>query len=392
MGLIKAITDSASQVVGDQFKEFVTMPAVDDNVLIARGIVSHGDANKGATEGIISNGSKIAVPVGYAMMIIENGAIKEFSAESGDYIWENSSEPSIFTGGFFTGIGDSIKRIGDRITYGGQPAKDQRVYYIKINKVLNNHFGSQQPVTIQDPIYESIEITYNGDYSFQVVDPATLVAEVIGTNPDKDIITAEDVVGGQLKTQFSSNVSTAISNLMIQNNISFNQVQGYKNDVVKIMNDLLDESWIQQYGLEIKDVALNVNASEESREIIRSMDSEIAKTKRMGKVYSDNMAGQMAAATGEAMKAAAANENGAMMGFMGANMTQSFGASAMGAVAGMEASAPAGNAGPTAQPGEVALSQEVPVKEAAEAESRFCSQCGAEATGKFCSKCGAEIK
>ena len=360
MGLIKAVTDSASQVVGDQFKEFVTMPQVDDKALVIRGTVNHGDANKGATDGIISNGSKIAVPEGYAMMIIENGAIKEFSAEAGDFIWDTSSEPSVFEGGFFKGI-------GDRITYGGQPAKDQRVYYINIKKVLNNHFGSQQPVTIQDPVYESVEITYNGDYSFKVVDPTVLVAEVIGGNA-ADIVTVDEVVGGQLKQQFSSNVSTAISNLMLEKNVSFNQVQSYKNDVVAVMNDLLDESWRQQYGLEILDVALNVNASEESRELIRSMDADIAKTKRMGKVYSDNMSGQMAAATGEAMKTAAGNENGAMMGFMGANMSQAFGANAMGAAANIEAGA------------------------AAAEGAKFCTQCGKPVDGKFCANCGAEVK
>ena len=370
MGLIKAVTDSASQVVGDQFKEFVTMPQVDDKALVIRGTVNHGDANKGATEGIISNGSKIAVPEGYAMMIIENGAIKEFSAEAGEFIWDTSSEPSVFEGGFFKGIGDSIKRIGDRITYGGQPAKDQRVYYINIKKVLNNHFGSQQPVTIQDPVYESVEITYNGDYSFKVVDPTVLVAEVIGGNA-ADIVTVDEVVGGQLKQQFSSNVSTAISNLMLEKNVSFNQVQSYKNDVVTVMNDLLDESWRQQYGLEILDVALNVNASEESRELIRSMDADIAKTKRMGKVYSDNMSGQMAAATGEAMKTAAGNENGAMMGFMGANMSQAFGANAMGAAADIEAAGGAVAAGEGA---------------------KFCTQCGKPVDGKFCANCGAEVK
>lgn len=393
MGLIKALTGAATNVVGDQFKEIVSMPQVDDNALIIRGTVNHGEANKTYSEGVISNGSLIRVPVGYAMMIIDNGAIKEFTAEDGEFTWDSSAEPSVFEGGFFKGIGDSIKNIGSRITFGNQVVHDQRVYYINIKKIMNNHFGSQQPVTIQDPIYESIEITYNGDYSFKVVDPAVLIAEVVGGNA-KDIITAEEVVGGQLKGQFSSNVSTAISNLMIQNNVSFNQIQGYKNDIVKLMNDLLDDSWRQQYGLEIIDMSLNVNASEESREIVRSMDAEIAKTKRMGKVYSDNMAGQMAAATGEAMKAAAANENGAMMGFMGANMTQSFGASAMGAVAGMEAQAPTAASTPTAQPGEVTLEQEVPVKETAAAtgESKFCSECGAEATGKFCSKCGAEIK
>jgi membrane protease subunit (stomatin/prohibitin family) len=353
MGLIKAVTDSASQVVGDQFKEFVTMPQVDDRALVIRGIVNHGDANKGATEGIISNGSKIAVPEGYAMMIIENGAIKEFSAEAGEFIWDTSSEPSVFEGGFFKGIGDSIKRIGDRITYGGQPAKDQRVYYINIKKVMNNHFGSQQPVTIQDPIYESIEITFNGDYSFKVVDPTVLVAEVIGGNAS-DIVTADEVVGGQLKTQFSSNVSTCISNLLIQNNISFNAVQGYKNEVVNVMNTLLDESWTKQYGLTILDVALNINASEESKQIIRNIDSQIA----MGQAYAANPNGMMAAATGTAMQNAASNPNGAMNGFVGLNMAQGVGGNAINAA--NQAPAQSMPQGSIPNPGEVSINQTTP--------------------------------
>ena len=40
---------------------------------------------------------------------------------------------------------------------------------------------------------------------------------------------------------------------MVQNNLSFNVVQGHKNEVVAQMNDLLDESWKQQYGIEVQD-------------------------------------------------------------------------------------------------------------------------------------------
>lgn len=400
MGLIKALTGSVSSVVGDQFKEYVTLPAVDGRALVIRGQVNHGDANPGATDGIISNGSKIVIPEGYAMMIVENGAIKEFSAEAGEFVWDTSAEPSVFEGGFFKGIGDSIKKIGSRITYGGQTAQDQRVYYINFMNIMNNPFGSQQPITIHDPVYESVEITYNGEYSFKVADPTLLISKVLGSNP-KDVVTADDVVGGQLKTQFSSNVGTAISNLMVQNDISFNEVQGYRNKIVEIMNDLLDESWGQQYGLEILDVALNINASEESREIIREMDKEIASTRRMAKTYSDNMAGAMAAATGESMKSAAANPNGSMMGFMGANMAGQYGASAMGAFVNPEQAAAEVEKAAKKNPDDVVLEQAVPVKaveteevteEAAPAAAKFCTECGAPVTGKFCGQCGAEIK
>ena len=179
MGLINAATGAISGVVGDQFKEYVTCPATDKSTLIARGVVNHGDGNKNPTDGVITNGSKIVVPQGYAMMIIDNGEIKEFSAEPGEFIWDTSSEPSVFEGGFFKGIAESIKKIGNRITYGGQPARDQRVYYISLLNMTENKFGSPNPEPIYDPVYGSVEITFNGMYSFKVVDPAVLVTELI---------------------------------------------------------------------------------------------------------------------------------------------------------------------------------------------------------------------
>ncbi len=387
MGLIKATLDAAGAVVGDQFKEYVTCPTTDSSVLVVKGDVNHGSGNKNATESIISNGSKIVVPAGYAMMIIDNGAIKEFSAEPGEFIWDTSSEPSVFEGGFFKGIGDSIKKIGNRITYGGQPARDQRVYYVNLLNITGNKFGSSNTETVFDPVYGSVEINFYGEYSFKVVDPTILVSNLIGANP-KDTVTVDEVVGGQLKMQFASNVSTCISNLMTKNNISFNTVQSYKNDVVTAMNTLLDESWHNQYGLEIQDVALNINASEESKKIIREVDAELSREKRRGDLYSSNPSGLMAAATADAMKTAAGNDNGAMMGFMGMNMGQTIGGNAMGMAQNMTptdgTNAVENPMNNQAAPGNVDLGVNTTAK--------FCSECGASVTGKFCSNCGKEIK
>ena len=104
MGLIKAVGSSISSGLGDQFKEFVTCPTVDADVLIVRGEVGHGKGNSNPTQGVLSKGTAIAVPDGMAMMIIENGAIKEFSAEPGTYTFDSSSEPSIFAGKLGEGI------------------------------------------------------------------------------------------------------------------------------------------------------------------------------------------------------------------------------------------------------------------------------------------------
>ena len=405
MGLIKAALSSVSSGFGDQFKEFVECPQVENDVIIQRGVVNHGEGNKNYSEGVISNGSTIAVPQGMAMMIIDNGKIVEFTAEPGTYTWDTSSEPSIFTGGLGKGIINTFKTIGSRFTYGGQEAKDQRVYFVNIKVIPGNTFGSMQPETIFDPVYGSVEITYNGEYAIQVDDPVILVNNIIGANP-KDTLTYDDIFkneNGQsiLKSRFAQKVSEAISNIMTIHNVSFNRIQSYKTDVTDQMNQILDQDWHQKYGIIVSDVALRINASESSRKIIQEMDADIARTTRMGQVYSNNMAGTMAAASAEAMKAAASNEAGGMMGFMGMGMAQMQGANMMGSVQGFQNQGMAQNMNAQASspmPGSVFGTQTTPQPEVQNtvteqpAPATGCKNCGnPNATGKFCSECGSSL-
>lgn len=402
MGLIKAAVEAAKFGIGDQFKEFIDCPQVENDVIIQRGVVHHGEGNENYSANVISNGSTIAVPQGMAMMIIDNGKVVEFTAESGTYKWDTSSEPSIFTGGLGKGLIDTIKTIGSRITYGGQEAKDQRVYFVNIKTIPGNTFGSTQPETIFDPVYGSVEITYNGEYAIKVDDPIVLVNNVIGANP-KDTLTFDDifVTNGQnmLKSRFAQKVSEAISNIMTLHNVSFNRIQSYKSDVTDQMNQILDTEWHQKYGILVEDVALRINASEESRRIVQEMDADVARTTRMGQVYSNNMAGTMAAASAEAMKGAASNPNGSMMGFMGMGMGQMAGSTMMGAVSGMQGQPT--NAQPAADvpmPGTVFAA--APVQNINETETPAaetpqnvtCPKCGhVQAGGKFCAECGTAL-
>lgn len=361
MGLIKAMTSSVSSTLGDQFKEFVVCPETNGNVLIQRGEVRHGDGNKKPSDGIITKGSAIVVPEGMAMMIVDNGAITEFSAEAGTYTYDNSTEPTVFEGGFFKGIGESIKNIGRRITYGGQPAHDQRVYYVNTKIMLGNKFGSPQPKKIMDEKYGILEVTFFGEYAVRVVDPAKLVTEVIGTNA-KDSITIDEVVGNQLKMKFIEQITKAISTVMRVKKVSFGDMGMYGSDISDEMNKCLDDSWKGQYGLLITDVAVgDINLTDESMKRVSKIDD--------AKIFSDPslQSGLMAGATAEAIQNAASNENGAMTGFMGMNMANQAGANLMGAV-NNNASNNMNNA------------------------AKFCSNCGSPVNGKFCSNCGQEVK
>lgn len=382
MGLIKAVTSSVSSGFGDQFKEFIDCPAVAGNVLIQRGQVNHGDGNKNPSEGIITKGSQIVVPEGMAMMIVDNGAIADFSAEPGIYTYEQSSEPTVFDGGFFKGIKDTIKTIGRRITYGGQPAHDQRVYYVNTKVMMGNKFGSPQPKKITDEKYGTLEVTFFGEYAVRVIDPAILVAEVIGTNP-KDTITYDEVVGSQLKAKFVEKVTVAISNVMRNKKVSFGDMGLYGSDISDEMNKCLDDSWKKQYGLEITDVAMgDINLTEESMNRVSRIDD--------AKIFSDPsmQSGLMASASAQAMENAAANEGGSMMGFMGMGMANQAGATMINAV---NQNMQAQNAQPM-QPGAPVAGAVQTNNTNTDQSPKFCSNCGAKLTGKFCSNCGKEAK
>lgn len=366
MGLIKALTSATSSSLGDQFKEYVTCPNMDKNVLVQRGILNYGKGNKNPSEGIISNGSAIVVPQGMAMMIIDNGEVKEFSSEPGTYTWDSSSESSVFTGGFFKGIGETIKTIGKRFTYGGQPAKDQRVYYVNLLVIAGNKFGSPQPKKITDEKYGMLEVTFFGEYAFQVKDPVILVQSVIGANA-KDTITYEEVVGSQLKSKFIEKITQALTTVMRKQKVSFGDIGMYGSDISEEMNDILDETWRKSYGLEITDVALaDINLTPESMKRVTNIDdATIFSNKNL-------QSGLMAQASAEAMKNAASNSGGAMTGFMGMNMASGAGASLIGAV------------------NQNVSSESTPSKDATSA--KFCSNCGAKVNGNFCSQCGHKIK
>lgn len=388
MGLIKALTSSTSSALGDQFKEYVTCPTIEKNVLIQRGYVQHGKGNRNPSEGIISNGSTIVVPQGMAMMIIDNGAITEFSSTPGTFTYDSSSEPSIFTDGLGKGIVETIKTIGKRITYGGQTAKDQRVYYVNLLAITGNKFGSPQPRKITDDKYGMIEVTFYGEYAFKVTDPALLVQNIIGTNP-KDTVTYDEIIGSQLKSKFIEKISEVISKVMRLHHISFGDILMYNSDITEQMNIALNDSWKEKYGLEITDVSLaDINLTEASMSRVNKVDEAT--------IFSDGkmQSGLMANATATSMQNASSNANGAMMGFMGMNMATQAGNTVMGAINQSQTTTQSFATSPK-EPGTLfEQHHNETITSTTEKSTVFCPNCGKECqvTANFCTNCGQKLK
>ena len=374
MGLIRALAAGASSVMADQWREYFTCDALDNNVLVAKGQFKtkkrglFGARNK-ASEDIISNGSVISVNEGQVALIVSDGKIVDFCAEAGYYKWDSGTEPSMFCGEFFRGLVDSFKRIGYRFTFGGDVGSQQRVYYVNTKEILDNKFGTQTPMAYDDPYYKTaLYIRYFGQYTFRITDPIVFFSSIAGNVAD--VYTCENLKE-TATGEFMTALDSALNRLSVDG-VKFSQLPSKQREIAAYMSDTLDTEWRERRGIEVVAVALSkVTPDDDSRKRIEEFDTNVMHA------APDAMAGGLAYAQMRAMRDAANNGAGAMTGFMGVGMA----ANAMGA---------RGQETLLDRAAEMAAAREAAAPAPA-AAGRTCPKCGAAVTGKFCPECGERI-
>ena len=373
MGLIKAALGSVGSVLADQWKEYFYCDSMASNVLVTKGKkrTSSRNSNTKGSDNIISNGSVIAVNEGQCMMIVEQGKIVEFAAEAGEYTWNSSSEPTIFQGGL-EGLERSWETLKRRFAFGGDTAKDQRVYFFNLKELVGNKYGTPAPIPFRVVdnnigLDMDVSIRCNGEYSYKITDPMLFYKNVCG-NVSQDY--TRDQLDSQLKSEFLTALQPAFARISAQG-IRYSALPGHTMELAQAMNEVLSGKWGATRGLAIVAVGVNsVTASAEDEATIKELQkSAVFRNTNMA-------AAHMVQAQAEAMKTAAGNKNGAMMGFMGMNMAQSAGGFNAASLFQMGQQQPAASA-PAA-----------PAAPAAGANTWKCS-CGAVNTGKFCMECGA---
>ena len=373
MGLIKAALGSVGSVLADQWKEYFYCDSMAANVLVTKGKkrTSSRNSNTKGSDNIISSGSVVAVNEGQCMMIVEQGKIVEFAAEAGEYTWNSSSEPTIFQGGL-EGLEGSWETLKRRFAFGGDTAKDQRVYFFNLKELVGNKYGTPAPIPFRVVdnnigLDMDVSIRCNGEYSYKIADPMLFYKNVCG-NVSQDY--TRDQLDSQLKSEFLTALQPAFARISAQG-IRYSALPGHTMELAQAMNEVLSGKWGATRGLAIVAVGVNsVTASAEDEATIKELQkSAVFRNTNMA-------AAHMVQAQAEAMKTAAGNKNGAMMGFMGMNMAQSAGGFNAASLFQMGQQQPAAPA-PAA-----------PAAPAAGANTWKCS-CGAVNTGKFCVECGA---
>ena len=369
MGLIRAGLNAVGGTLASQWKEYFYADALPEDVLATRALKKtkgRFGGSRSEDDNIISNGSVVAVADGQCMMIVDQGRIVDFCAEPGEFVFDEGGEPTIFCGGLSGGNMKAILQATfERLSYGGQAGRDQRVYYFNTKEIIGNKYGTPSPVpfrVVDEKLGLDVDISIRcfGEYSYRIVNPMLFYTNVCG-NVESEY--TRDQIDSQLKSELLTALQPAFARISDMG-IRYSALPGHTTEIASALNDVLSEKWAQLRGVEIVSFGVSsVKASEQDEQMIKELQ-------RNAVFRNPNMAAaHLVGAQAQAMQDAARNQGGAFTGFMGMNM------------ANMNSGL---NANTLFQMG---AQQQTPAQPAA--NSWKCA-CGAAATGKFCPECGAK--
>jgi membrane protease subunit (stomatin/prohibitin family) len=393
MGLIRAITGAVGGVLSDQWREYFYCESMDVDVLVRKGQKRTGkrSSNTKGEENIISNGSIVAVNEGQFMMIVDNGKVVEFSGEPGEFVYDSSTTPSMLYGGFGAGLVASFKEVGKRFTMGGDPGKDQRVYFFNMKELVGNKYGTPNAVpfrVIDKNIGLDIDISIrcHGEYSYKIVNPLLFYTNVTGNVQDEY---KRDVIDGQLKTELMTALQPAFARIS-EMGIRYSALPGHTMELADALNQVLSQKWTALRGLAIASFGISsLKASDEDEAMLKQLQrSAVMRDPTMA-------AATLVGAQSEAMMSAAKNEGaGPVMAFAGMNMANAAGGMNAQSLFAMGANQPKAEA-PAPDPNSWTCSC------GAVNKGKFCTECakprpqegwtcscGAVNKGKFCAECG----
>ena len=327
MGFIKAFAGAIGGTFADQWLDMImpldapatagVIPAVQKGTNAGRG------SNTKGSDGIITNGSKILVPDGYALITLQDNAVTGFISEPGGYTFtsDDLNAQSIFSGG---GLVDGIiKQAFERFKFGGVPGSRQGAVYINLKEIPNNKFGTQSEIYWDDAYMNAqVGAMVRGTYTLKITDPITFLkgfvpVTYITSGRIFDFADMDNDAAEQLFTEVVGSLSAAFSAYSNdperQNRMT--KIQSDQLGFAKVLSSVVEDGyqWKTDRGLEIVKVAI---AAIEYDEDSKALLSDVKKADALSGARGNSFMQQSVA---RGMQAAGENGgNGALnMGFMG---------------------------------------------------------------------------
>ena len=387
MGLIKAAKDSFSSIMSDQWREYFYCDSLSNDVLMVKGQKRQdsGRKNNNGNDNIISNGSIVAVNEGQCMIIVDQGGIVDVCAEAGEFVYDTSTEASLFYGSLGDNIKNTFTTMAKRFTFGGNTAKDQRVYFFNTKEILNNMYGTATPIPFhiidRNTGFEfETNMKCNGKYTFKLVDPLLFYKNVAGNV--RDTYTKTELLSN-MKDELIEALKSAVAEIA-GNGVLPSQVAGHSKEITQIVVREMSAQWTELRGVEIVTLTMNPSFPEADLERINKWaDTAVLRNGAMAEarrteaftnmMEGKNGSGSNGGNSGDAM--------GNMMNMMAMNMMGNMmGNGAFGGMMGTPASA-----GQQAQP----QMQPQMQPQSAPVLGWTCSCGKTDNRGEFCAECGS---
>ncbi|MAT06163.1 MAG: virion core protein (lumpy skin disease virus) [Acidimicrobiaceae bacterium] len=287
MGLIQAAVGAIGGTLADQWKDFFTVP---DRLAPTAAVFAaekreqnagRGSNTKGSDD-VITNGSRIIVPEGYGLILLEQGKITGFAAEAGAYEWnsEEQDSQSIFAGDGI--VSPLIKTSWERFKFGGRPGAQQRAYFVTLKELPNNRFGTQSEIYWDDAYMNAqVGAVTRGTYTLKIIDPilfvqAWLPAKYLEPGQVFDFTDIDNDAASQLFNEVVGSLAPAFS--MYTNDPSKgNRITKIQQDSIGFAHSLSaaveqNYQWSSGRGLEIISTAIiSIEYDENTRELLRNV-------------------------------------------------------------------------------------------------------------------------
>ncbi len=338
MGFIKAALDSIGGTFADQWKDFLMPPAgISPTAAVFPAVPNGTNAGRGentkGSNNIISNGSKIIVPEGTALITFADGGVTGCVMEAGGFIFssEDANSKSFFGG---DGIIESvIKQSWERFKSGGQPASSHQAFYVNLKEIPNNRFGTQSEIYWDDAFLGTqVGAITRGIYSLKIVDPILFVKQFVPATYFQsgevfDFADMDNPAGNQLFSEVVGSLSAAFSIYTNDPNKGnrMNKIQSDQIGFALSLSQAVEDAyqWKSDRGLIIEKVALQaIEYDEDTKKLLSDVKKADALSGARGNSF-------MQQSVARGFQAAGENPNGGGaigMGFMGMGMNSVGGA------------------------------------------------------------------
>ena len=330
MGFIQAVKGSIGGSLADQWKDFYGPKS---NVSATAGVfpgvpmgTNNGrGANYKGNENIITNGSKIVVPEGTALVTIQDGAITGIITEAGGYEYtnDNPNAKSIFAGD--SPVDALVKQSWERFKFGGVPGTQQLIFYVNMKEIPNNRFGTQSEIYWDDAYFGTqVGAVTRGTYTLKIADPILFIKNFVPVvfvspgAPEFDFADMDNPAGEQLFNEVVGSLSAAFSNYTNDpskgNRMS--RIQGDQIGFAQALSKAVDDGyqWRQDRGLEIvKTAIMSIEYDEDTKLMMKDVKRADALSGTRGNSF-------MQQSVARGMQAAGETGGGANMAFLGMGM------------------------------------------------------------------------